>query len=317
MTRLRAAAGLAAVALVAGAAAASAAPAAPSVGPVAVGWWSNANRIAGAPAVAPPDVGPKDLYVAGSNSLPGALTDPTGAGPTAIAALQFRLPEGSALEQLHLTLSGVHPPAVTLTACRATETFAPAYDGAWADAPAYDCSDSGTARLAADGSVVIDGLDGLQDDRDVSVVLVPGPLDRVVLAPPDGHTGVLTARPGPVDAAPGAGAPLPPAGPSDGFPAAVGAVGTGTAVLPGAPASPAAAPAVAAPAGPVTAPSPTTLSRPALPTRPWPALLATLLVALAAFVPMVRPLRAPAATGGTRGVGRFRSERSGPVPELG
>lgn len=319
MTRVRLVLGCCALTLVAGAAAASAAPPPQPIGPDVAGWWSTANRSSSVPAVAPPDVGAKDLYVAGSNALPSPLPDLTGAGPAAIAALHFRLPDGVSAKQLRLRLAGTHPPAVTVTACRATETFTAAYDGAWADAPAYDCTDSGTARLDPDGSVVLDDVDGLREGRDLSVALVPGPLDRVVVAAPDSRTLTMTAAAGPVSGAPGAGSPLPPAGPAG---------GTGQTFQPGGPASvpgseparvPAAptagtAPAIAAPAAPLRPQA--AASQPGAPARPWPALLATALVALAAFVPIVGPLGRPAVAGSARGVGRFRAERSGPVPDL-
>jgi hypothetical protein len=75
--------------------------------------------------------------------------------------------------------------------------------------------------------------------------------------------------------------------------------------------SPAAAPAVAAPERAATAAA-------TLPDRPWPALLATLVLALLAFVPLVRARGGAVTPGaiGTRGVGRFRSERTGSVPDL-
>jgi hypothetical protein len=296
-----------------------------TLGPVVVGWWSTAHRSAAVPAFAPPDVGPRDLYVAGSNALPAALDALGGpTGPVAVAGLSFQLPAGASARQLQVRLAGVHPPAVTLTACRALQPFTTAYGGPWADAPAYDCRDAGTARLDADGVVVLDGVDRLRRGRDLDVVLVPGPLDRVVVAAPDARTLTVST---PTSAGLSAGALQPPAGrfpaPGSGAPAAdVPALG-------GAPLTAGRPPGVAQPPAPstasaprVAAPAPAPASAAAsvaLPARPWPALLATLLLALLAFVPLVRPQRPEGAAGpvGERGVGRFRSERSGTVPDLG
>jgi hypothetical protein len=193
-----------------------------TLGPVVVGWWSTAHRSAAVPAFAPPDVGPRDLYVAGSNALPAALDALGGpTGPVAVAGLSFQLPAGASARQLQVRLAGVHPPAVTLTACRALQPFTTAYGGPWADAPAYDCRDAGTARLDADGVVVLDGVDRLRRGRDLDVVLVPGPLDRVVVAAPDARTLTVST---PTSAGLSAGALQPPAGrfpaPGSGAPAA-------------------------------------------------------------------------------------------------
>jgi len=299
-----------------GAVAAAAPPPGLTLGPVVVGWWSAANRNPAVPAVAPPDAGPRDLYVAGANALPAPLGVPGPDGPVAIAGLRFRLPAGVAAQQLRLRLAGVHPPAVTMIACRALQPFAAAYAGTWADAPPYDCRDAGTARLDADGQVVLDGVDRLRRGRDLSVVLVPGPLDRVVVAAPDARTLTVTApatAAGSLRAAVRLPAPLPfaPAAAPDAVPLSGGR-------LPVAVQSPMRSSST----GPVVAaPAPAATSAAALPARPWPILVATLLLALLAFVRIVGPRRREVAGGadgavGLRGVGRFRSERSGTVLDL-
>lgn len=302
-----------------GAGAVSAAPAA--VGPVAVGWWSAARVDPAVPAVAPPDVGAHDLYVAGANALPPVaapvdvpVDPPTAPGAQAIAALSFELPAGATARQLQLRLAGVHPPAVTFTACRALQAFETTYGGAWADLPTYDCRDAGTARLGTDGSVLVDGVDRLRRGRDLAVVLVPGPLDRVVVAAPDARTLTVTSSGG-VSAPP----PLPPAAPVAAAPVAPTAPLAGVAVpplpggaVPGAVPAPSSSPPVVSPPTPAAA---ATAASATLAARPWPALAATLLLATLAFVPLVRPRRGADAIG-ERGVGRFRSERSGSVPDL-
>ena len=207
-----------------GAGAATAASPAQTLAPGVTGWWSAANRTSAVPAIAPPDVAGKDLYVAGGNAVVSQLGQSVGA-PAAIAALRFRLPDGATAKQLRLRLAGTHPPAVTITACRALESFTAAYDGAWDKAPAYDCTTSGTARLTSDGQVVIDDVDELRDGNDLAVVLVPGPLDRLVIAAPDARTLAVTAPVTPLgsDAAP------PPAGPDTGSGGASGGVPGGAA----------------------------------------------------------------------------------------
>lgn len=301
-------------ALLTGAGAVAATPTA--VGPVAVGWWSAARVDPAVPAVAPPDVGAHDLYVAGANALPpvGAPVDtPVAPGPLAVAALSFELPAGTSARQLQLRLAGVHPPAVTLTACRALQSFATTYGGAWQDAPPYDCRDAGTARLGTDGQVVIDGVDRLRRDRDLVVVLVPGPLDRVVVAAPDARTLTVTGSPT------GGAPPLPPAAPVTEAPVAPAAPLAGAAAPPlAADDAPAAVPTPGSSAPVVSAPAPApaaTAASATLAARPWPALAATLLLATLVFVPLVRPRRGADAVG-ERGVGRFRSERYGSVPDL-
>lgn len=303
------------------AATAVAAPAPQTVGPVVVGWWSAANQDPALPSLAPPDVGPEDLHVAGANAAAGGLRLPGPGGPTAIAALRFSLPPGAAAGELTLQLTGTEPPAVTLQACRATRAFQAAQGGPWADAPTYDCADAGTARLEPDGSVVVDGVDALRDGTELSLVLVPGPLDRVVVAPPDGSALAVTGGSSTSADVP-AGAPLPPAAPlapvSGAAPLAGGAAPLAAALPGGAlPATPPAAAAAVPPA--VAAPAPAVNALEVSADRPLPALLATMLLALLAFVLMLRDRGGRPATGAgvVRGVGRFRSERSGEALDLG
>ena len=318
MNRLLTTVLLSASTALAGAGAAVAAPPASTLGPVALGWWSATNRNPGLPAAAPPDVGADDLYVAGANALPGPLGE-AGAGPAAIAALRFQLPAGSAAKHVQLRLAGVHPPAVTMTACRALRPFETSYGGGWDEAPTYDCAEAGTARLTADGDVLIDGADRLRAGRELAVVLVPGPLDRVVVTAPDARTLTVTGGNGSAVAAPPPLPPAAPVAPSGTAPLAGGAV-PGLAPAGSLPTAaqppvqpPAAAPAVAPPGRATTAAAAATLAD-----RPWLALLATLLLALLAFVPLVRPRggAVPGGSVGLRGVGRFRSERAGTVPDL-
>jgi hypothetical protein len=298
---------------------ATSASAAPSLTrpPDVVAWWSATQVHPALPVVAPPDVGPRDLYVAGANAVPSTVPGFGPSGPVAVAGLRFRLPPGSAATQLTLRLSGEHPPAVTLTACRALRPFTQVYGGAWADVPPYDCTDAGTARLTADGQVVLDGVDHLQRGRELDVVLVPGPLDRVVLAAPDARTLTVTNPP----TTPTASSPAYVGRPvASGPPVAPPLAPTGGKTLGGPIIPPAIEPFVAA-APSASAVPPALASATArtvtMTDRPWPALLATLLLAVGAFVPLLRPTsRSASGAVGARGVGRLRSERSGSVPDL-
>jgi len=302
---------------------AGAAPA-PSVGPTVTGWWSAARPDSAVPAAPTPDVGPGDLYVAGSHALP-PLPDGAPAlgpvGPVAVSALRFDLPDGATAGELRLRLAGTVPPFVTLTACRALGPFSAEQGGSWADAPAYDCAASVPARVAGEGEVVLEGVDRLRRGTDLSVVLVPGPLDRVVLAAPGVGTLSVTgpaaiAEPPalaplapPVAAEPGRGPSAPtgvglPVGPLTGVGTLPGPAATAPSVVPSAAASPLVA--VPLPAAASTAPG-----------RPWPVLVATLALALLAFVPLTRPRSAgPAGAAVERGVGRFRAAREGRAPDL-
>lgn len=297
---------------------AGAAPTA-TIGPTVSGWWSAARPDSVVPAAPTFDVGPGDLYVAGSHALP-ALPDGAPAigpvGPVAVSALRFDLPDGATAGELRFRLAGTAPPFVTVSACRALGPFSAEQGGSWADAPAYDCAEAASARVA-DGQVVLEGVDRLRRGTDLSVVLVPGPLDRVVLAAPGSGTLTLTTAPG--SSAPPSLEPAPPVG--TGAPAAVtGVLGPPAAPLVG---SPPAAPAVVPrPVAPSVAPPlvavPVPASAAASPSRPWPVLVATLLLATLAFVPLARPRQSsgPSGAAAERGVGRFRSPREGRAPEL-
>ena len=279
----------------------SAAP--PPQQPYVVAWWSATPVL---PGVFPPDVGPSDLYVAGSNLVPLALPGVGPVGSLAVAGLRFQLPPGSSATSVTLRLGGVHPPAVSLAACRALTPFAQVFGGAWADVPPYDCTAAGTARLTPAGDVVVDGVDGLRRGRAIDLVLVPGPLDRVVVAAvsldvaaaprtPPGARPAVTAAP---VVPPAVAQPSPSALPVLGGPLAPG-------------------PSSAVPLAPVTALPPALTRSPAkaVAARPWPALLVTLLVAVAVFVVLLRPPSRDSAAG-VHGVGRLRRERSGSVPDL-
>ena len=356
--RRRAAAGLLALAGSATVVALLVAPASAQAPDVAA-WWNAANVGNGAPPPpAPPDVPAGDLLVQGSNGNGSAPTLPVSGAPAtsqAVAGLSFDLPDGATVGSLTLTIDGTAPPAApTIVACKATQNFVAVENGAWTDVPPSDCSQTSTPKL--DGSkLVFDDISKLVTDGRLSITILPGAIDRVVLKKPDDSAlQVMTAG--------GLGASAPPlgtgsnAGPvtdaSGGVPAPpVAAVGGG-AVLP-----PAGAGGTSV-APPVIAPSPSNgqgATQPVASTADSGTgglsttqrrVLAGIVIALellgfamlmgdrdveglalgsaAAGAGAVggrlrapeRGARLPVAAPRSAGVGRFRSERQGPAPRL-
>jgi len=154
--------------------------------PAAAGWWSQASSLP-----PPPDVSSDGLYVQGGPS-----------GPVAISALRFALPEGQAPQKLVLVPNGVASPSAAVQVCPLkpqSEQFKPAQNGAWADAPAYDCDGKhavvGTADAA--GTLSFD-VSALADGGTLAVaVIATGAGDRVPIAKPD--ASALTTVESPTD----------------------------------------------------------------------------------------------------------------------
>jgi hypothetical protein len=202
-------------------------------------WWSAANVGNGAPAPpAPPDVPAGDLLVQGSNGNGSAPALPVSGAPAtsqAVAALSFDLPDGASVGALTLTIDGTAPPsAPTIAACKATKKFFAEENGAWTNVPPSDCSQTSSPKLSADGkSLVFDDIGKLVADGRLSIVLLPGAVDRVVIKKPDDSALTVTTAGGL-----GAGAPAFGTGTS-GAPSGSGSVGSqpvapvgGAAVLP-------------------------------------------------------------------------------------
>jgi hypothetical protein len=324
--------------------------------PNVTAWWNSANLGDPAPAPpAPPDVNAGDLLVQGSNTAP-APGPPVGSAPgsaQAVAGLEFDLDPTDVVGGLTLGIDGTAPPQVSVVACRATERFTDVENGPWTRVPAYDAN-ACAAGVINDGKVVFADIGKLVQDAQLAVVLLPGPVDRVVFAKP-GDNALQVTHAGSV----GAGAPA--------FGSGVGGGGgVGGAAMGGGP--PASGPAAGGPTGVDLPPSTTsssdagvppvvagnssaTTTAPATtavaarrglstPARRWIALLVIALevvgfVALArvpdpAAVPLATA--APAAGGRLRppdrwnagrgrvatvgGVGRFRRERQAPAPPV-
>src|SRR4051795_503260 len=172
--------------------------------PDVAAWWSSANLGDPAPAPpAPPDVNPGDLLVQGSNAVP-APGAPIGSGPgsaQAVAGLSFDLAPTDLVGALTLAVDGSPPPQVSVVACKATERFTEVENGAWSRVPAYD-ADSCVPGALKDGKVEFADIAKLVDGSELAVVLLPGPVDRVVFAKP-GEGALDVTHAGTV----GAGAP--------------------------------------------------------------------------------------------------------------
>jgi hypothetical protein len=179
--------------------------------PDVAAWWNAANVGNGAPAPpAPPDVPAGDLLVQGSNGNGAAPALPVSGAPAtsqAVAGLAFDLPDGATVGALTLTIDGTAPPAApTIVACRPTQSFAAVENGAWSDVPPSDCSQTSSPKLSSDGTkLVFDDIAKFVHDGRLSITLLPGALDRVVIKKPDDSAlAVMTAG--------GLGAAAPPLG---------------------------------------------------------------------------------------------------------
>jgi hypothetical protein len=293
--------------------------------PDAAGWWNAAHHSA-VPATPPPppDVAAGDLLLQGGD--PGRLADGGSAPmPSAYAALRFSVPGSATIGALTLQL-GSGAQAADVRAYSTTSSWRPVENGAIEDAPPPDLSRYVGATLSGDGTTLtFPDIGKLATDSGLlSVVLVPGATDRVVVLHPTATALTVSEPPG-TEAVPQA----PPVAPV--LPAVAPAVAPGLAVPPVAPLDPAA---------PQLAPTSAVLS-PQLPARPVAAAavgrrlvgddrrtrlvvgLEALLVAIFFGLLGHGPLSAlarltgqPAAVEGERGVGRFRAVRAGTAPRL-
>ena len=285
----------------------------------AQGWWWTASQ-EGLPAVpAPPDMTAGDLLLQGGDALRLAGQP---AAPTALAALRFHLTEGARVAGLALGV-GTGARADDVRAYATSAVWLPADGGPLAQAPAPDVSRYSAGRLSEDGALLsfpdIDRL--VTEDGTLSVVLVPGPTDRVVVHRPPA-TALSVVLPVLVVATPPGRVAQP-----------------GPALVP-----PAVVQAPLLPVEPVSAPAPVVPVVAAAPAAAVPVLAAALptqrvvaddtrtrLVVLAEGVLLLLtfgllgqgPLAAAArlvgpvaVDTGERGVGRFRVVREGPAPRL-
>src|SRR4051794_17568450 len=170
--------------------------------PDVAAWWSSANLGDPAPAPpSPPDVNAGDLLVQGSNTVP-APGGPVGSGPgsaQAVAGLAFDLEPTDIVGALTLDIDGTVPPQVSVIACRATARFTEVENGAWSRVPSYD-ADACVPGALKDSKVEFTDIAKLVQDARLAVVVLPGPVDRVVFAKPGGraldvtHAGNVGSR---------------------------------------------------------------------------------------------------------------------------
>lgn len=217
--------------------------------PDVAGWWNAANLGDPAPAPpTPPDVKEDDLLVQGSNAAPAGALGTQPASSQAVAAVSYDLAATDLVGSLTLTIDGSPPPSVSVAVCRATESFASQQNGPWADAPPYDDKGCVSGKLQ-DDKVVFANMSRLVANGRLAVVVLPGPLDRVVFKSPGAES--LEVRHGT-----GVGAAAPP-------------LGSGTAAAPGGDSGNTIAPPPASSSG-GTPPAPTTPELPPASTTETP-----------------------------------------------
>jgi hypothetical protein len=322
-----------------------------SVAPTAQAWWYVANN--GGPAAPAPGVAARDMLVAGSKgdqSIPsagkaGAPSPFSSVGDkgaaTALAAVRYAIPAGQAVDRLVLKFDSSAQSSVSMAACRITGgDFKVEQGGPWSDVPPYDCTTPSLGSLTPDGAAVqFTDVGGLASGSVLSVVIVPQYAAYDILLPPGPDSLVLRTAPAPYDP----GSAPPPLAPidngvaaSDALPPSLSVAPVITVPPPPVPAMPQSSPAPA-PATPQTPPT-TRRVQPAVAipglddARARVAAALGLAAMLAAFAwmaagdaPRLRRLLAARLAGPgvtlpepvlTRGVGRFRRERTGRPPEV-
>lgn len=170
--------------------------------PTSQGWWSSANQ--GVQPPAPPDVPEDGLLVQGGAARPLAPGVPTvggtpaaGVSTQALSALTFAVPSGAVVESLVLKLAGDPPASTTVFACAITGPYRPAQNGEFAKRPPYDCARNSVPKLdPAKGTLSFSSdLTGLVQNGSLSLMLVPGDVDRIILQKP-GATALVLRRSG-------------------------------------------------------------------------------------------------------------------------
>ena len=334
-------------------------PASPAAAqaPDVAAWWNAANLGDPAPAPPPPpDVASGDLFVQGSNAGPAGT--PLAVVPVttqAVSAVEFDLPKDALADTLTLAIDGSAPAQVTVTACKVKEPFTSTENGPWPEVPTYDANACVPAALKGT-SVEFSDVGKLAAPDQLSVLILPGPLDRVVFKAPGASSLTVTKGGGVGSAAPPIGTgtgssssggnastpankpPVTQTGGSSGVVPPVGQLpGSGTTTAPGS----VAPPVVASPDTTPTAAQPAATDN-GLSTkdrrlialliiaaevigyvllRRWPARDAAPAAGVAATAggrlrPPDRPVSGVHNADAPGGVGRFRRERHGPVPHL-
>jgi hypothetical protein len=284
--------------------------------PLAVGWWSTLSQLPPAPDLADGDLllqgGDPQRFVPEAVAAGVISTDPM---PTALAALRYELgPDATAGDLVLPVATGAQ--AMDTRVYATTSAWQPAVNGPMAQAPKPDLTRYVLGALSADGTSLRfpDAGKLATDTGELSLVLVAGPADRVVVhAPPATALAVtrfappFTAAEDPVLPRVDEPAPVVPA----------------TAPLPGLVPGAVPLPAPQVPTASV-APSPQAVALPV--SRPAALLRADdsrtrVLVGLQAllvlvFFGLLGSTRFTTPTPAERGIGRFRAERSGSAPRI-
>ncbi|MGN6474020.1 MAG: hypothetical protein ACTHK4_10300 [Mycobacteriales bacterium] len=171
-------------------------------------WWTTANLGSG---VAVPGAllgaSGKELAVEGSNALPPvSAVSKAPLSSIAVTAIRWRLHAGEVPASLSLAIAGSPPPFVTVQACQVTASFGSVYGGPYADVPSYSCAHA-VDGVAKGAQLTFPGIGKLASGRTLSVLLLPGPLDHVVFAPPSASS--LVVKPASVPRPPPAGCACP------------------------------------------------------------------------------------------------------------
>ena len=311
-------------------------PGASAAAPDAVAWWNALHR-EGAPQPPAPGVDPGELLVQGGDPLsllPGLTAQPS---PLAVAALRFTLGPDALVTDLALAVDG---PAVAqdVRAYTAAGPFEPVENGPYEKAPDVVLDDVSKAVLSADGlTLSFPDISRLVSPEGVlSIVLIAGPGDRVVLKAPGPAaldvvepSGSMPEQPGPVAESP----PLAlDSGGSVSYPPPAGSPSTSSAFAPVAPPAAASAPDVTA-APQVAAPTSVApmarraVSTPINDTRTRvlvlvEAILVGIFFGLLGYGPFAQLSRitglvtTPRGASRVLGIGRFSSVRTGSAPQL-
>ena len=206
-------------------------PASPAAAqaPDAAAWWNQANLGDPVPAPpAPPGVQSGDLFVEGSNAGPvSAVLGSAPATSQAVAGVAFDLSKGALAGTLTLQIDGTAPAQVSVIACKTKEPFTSTENGPWSQVPSYDANTCVPGALKGTAVEFAD-VSKLAIATSLSVLILPGPLDRVAFKAPG--AGTLS-----VESGGGLGASAPPVGSGTGPGAgtATSSSGTGAGTRPG------------------------------------------------------------------------------------
>jgi len=279
-------------------------------------WWTTANLGSGV-AVPGSVLGAsgKELLVEGSNALPAVSAVSTAPiSSIAVAGIRWQLPAGAVPASLSLSMAGSPPPFVTVQACQATSSFAAVYGGPYADVPSYSCA-TPIDGVVKGGALTFPGIGKLASGNTLSVVLLPGPLDRVVFSPPSVSSLVVTKTSVPREPPHCACPPVSGGAHRSGQ-------GTGGAAAPGPPPSVPPAPQTSSPAsggpppvvaGTGVAAKPAALSQSLPRWRRW---LAAGVIGLEVLVFIAAQRSAGREKTPSRGIGRFVAAREAPPISL-